>query len=173
MGTIEPVQPAANPYAPPRAVVRDVLPAFTAMQPAERMTRLGASLLDTLIFLGMAYVPFLVGVFIAAAATRGNSAFPMLIGFLCFIAGFAVWLVMTFRNMVENGQSIAKKIVGIKVVRSDGSPVSLGRLILLRNVVNMILGFVPAYGLIDALFIFNESRQCLHDKIADTIVINA
>jgi hypothetical protein len=32
---------------------------------------------------------------------------------------------------------------------------------------------VPFYFLIDVLFIFGERRQCLHDKIADTIVINA
>jgi len=173
MGIIEPVQPAANPYAPPRAVVRDVLPSYTAMQRADPGARLGAHLLDALIFFGMVYIPFLVGTFITAAAIRGNSPFPVLIGFLCLIAGLAVWLIMTFRNVVENGQSIAKKIIGIKVVRSDGSPVSLGRLILLRNVVNMALGFIPVYAMIDALFIFSESRQCLHDKIADTIVINA
>ncbi len=173
MGTSEPVQPAANPYAPPRAVVRDVLPSYAGLQRADPGARLGAYLLDALIFVGMVYVPFLVGLFIAAAATRDNSPFPVLIGFLCLIAGLAAWLIMTFRNIVENGQSIAKKIIGIKVVRSDGSPISLGRLIVLRNVVNMILGFIPAYALVDALFIFSESRQCLHDKIADTIVINA
>jgi len=64
-------------------------------------------------------------------------------------------------------------MVGIKVVRSDGSPASLGRLIWLRNVLNGVIAIIPAYGLIDSLFIFSESRQCLHDKIADTIVIKA
>ena len=33
-----------------------------------------------------------------------------------------------------------------------------------------MLSVIPLYGFIDALFIFGESRQCLHDKIADTIV---
>jgi uncharacterized RDD family membrane protein YckC len=29
------------------------------------------------------------------------------------------------------------------------------------------------YGLIDSLLIFRESRRCLHDNIADTIVVKA
>jgi hypothetical protein len=32
---------------------------------------------------------------------------------------------------------------------------------------------IPLFGIIDALFIFGDARQCLHDKIADTIVIKA
>ena len=48
-----------------------------------------------------------------------------------------------------------------------------GGIFWLRNVVNGLLGIIPLYGIIDALFIFGESRQCLHDKIADTIVIKA
>jgi len=64
-------------------------------------------------------------------------------------------------------------MLGIRVVRTDGSPASLGRVIWLRNILNSVLGIVPLYGLIDSLFIFAESRQCLHDKIADTIVIKA
>jgi len=73
----------------------------------------------------------------------------------------------------RNGQSIAKKMLGIKVVRSNGSPASLGRVFWLRNFVNLLLGIIPLYGLVDALLIFGEPRQCVHDKIADTIVIKA
>jgi uncharacterized RDD family membrane protein YckC len=58
-------------------------------------------------------------------------------------------------------------------VRADGSRVSLGRLILLRNVVVWILSMIPLFSIVDALFIFGEARQCLHDKIADTIVVKA
>ena len=89
------------------------------------------------------------------------------------LVGFAVWCWLTISTMKRNGQSIAKKILGIKVVRSDGSPASLGRIFWLRNVVNGLISIIPLYGLIDALFIFGESRQCLHDKIADTIVVKA
>jgi uncharacterized RDD family membrane protein YckC len=80
---------------------------------------------------------------------------------------------LTILFVSRNGQSIGKKLLGIKVVRSDGSKASLGRIFLLRNVVNTLLGIIPLYGLVDALLIFGEARQCVHDKIADTIVIKA
>ncbi len=59
----------------------------------------------------------------------------------------------------------------------ERSYASLGRIFWLRNVVNLIPSVIPyvgnIYGLVDALFIFSESRQCVHDKIADTIVVKA
>jgi hypothetical protein len=39
--------------------------------------------------------------------------------------------------------------------------------------VNGLLGIIPLYGIIDLLFIFGQRRQCIHDLIADTIVIKA
>jgi hypothetical protein len=32
---------------------------------------------------------------------------------------------------------------------------------------------IPLYGFIEVLFIFGENRQCLHDRMADTIVVEA
>ena len=89
------------------------------------------------------------------------------------LIGLVIWAWFTLKFMARNSQSIAKKWLQIKVVRADGSRVSLGRLILLRNVVVWILSLIPMFGIIDVLFIFGESRQCLHDRIADTIVIKA
>jgi uncharacterized RDD family membrane protein YckC len=77
----------------------------------------------------------------------------------------------------RNGQTIAKKILSIKVVRKDGSKAGVGRIFWLRNVVNTLIAMVPLvggiYALVDALMIFGDPRQCIHDKIADTIVIRA
>jgi uncharacterized RDD family membrane protein YckC len=79
--------------------------------------------------------------------------------------------------VAANGQTIAKKLLGIKVVRSDGTRATVGRIFWLRNVVNTLISMIPLigglYALVDALFIFTERKQCLHDKIADTIVVNA
>jgi len=49
----------------------------------------------------------------------------------------------------------------------------MSRVIFLRNILNGIIGFVPLYGIVDILFIFSDNRQCLHDKLADTIVVKA
>jgi uncharacterized RDD family membrane protein YckC len=47
----------------------------------------------------------------------------------------------------------------------------------LRNVVNLLISTIPfvgwIYAIVDVLFIFSENKQCLHDKIAGTIVVNA
>jgi uncharacterized RDD family membrane protein YckC len=93
------------------------------------------------------------------------------------MAGWVAVVVITIVLVHRNGQTIGKKLVGIKVARSDGSRASLGRIFWLRNVVNGIPQMIPflgyVYMLVDHLFIFGDKRQCLHDKIADTIVVNA
>ena len=164
-----------NPYAPPSATVYDVTDRNSPLVPAGRGTRLGAQILDGVIVGVMVYVPMLIG-----AALSGSTDFETLrfgalplAAFLVGTAGFIVWLYVTIVNVSRNGQTIAKKLLNIKVVRADGSRASLGRIFWLRNVLNTLISIIPLYGIIDPLFIFSESRQCLHDKIADTIVVNA
>lgn len=161
-----------NPYAPPQAVVLDIADPRLDTRLAERGTRLVASILDGLIFAGMVYLPLILTSVATSAESRdGGGGMGVVIGALLTLVGFVAWSWLTIRYVVRNGQSIGKKITGIKVVRSDGTPVTLGRIFWLRNVVNGLISIIPLYGLIDALFIFGESRQCLHDKIADTIVV--
>ena len=163
-----------NPYAPPKGEVRDV--AEYGGDPADRLLRLGAAILDGIVFACMVYLPLFV--ILAGAgelqepATETNEV-VLGLGVILMLVGGIAWIWLTILFVARNGQTIAKKLVGIKVVRSDGSPASLGRIFWLRNVVNGLLGIIPLYGLIDILFIFGEQRQCLHYKIADTIVVKA
>lgn len=165
-----------NPYAPPRARVRDVVAPKEQLVLAERSSRLGAAIVDGLIFSAMVYIPLILGTVITAAGAdasgEANPAF-VLIGFGLAFAGFVVWAYLNLKQMGATGQSLAKKYFNIKVVRSDGSPASLSNLIWKRNVVNWLLGIIPLYGIIEILFIFAEDRKCIHDKIADTIVVEA
>jgi uncharacterized RDD family membrane protein YckC len=165
-----------NPYAPPEAVVQDVVDPAEGILLADRSTRFGAALLDGLIVGALVYAPMVIGALIGGmpAVTDGEAGFPGL-GLAMGLAavGFVAWLWVTIKFLKANGQSIGKKACGIKTVRRDHSPVSVSRVIWLRNVVNTILGIIPFYGFIDVLFIFGESRRCVHDHLADTIVIKA
>ena len=175
MNTVSPNQP--NPYAPPQADVGDAGDQDTGAELAGRGERLGAYILDSIISTVMVGVPLLVGMnWNALAAQDWMNAFTPL-GMGLAGVGLLVWAAITTYLVHKNSQTIAKKIVGIKVVRTDRSHASLGRIFWLRNVVNLIPNLIPyvssIYGLVDACFIFGETRQCVHDKIADTIVVKA
>ena len=167
-----------NPYAPPLSNVADVADSRVAFMHADRGTRLGAAILDGIILFGMVYLPFLIAMVGQGTAGPGDPIGEgispmMIIGLMLTAVGLGAWCWLTILYVSRNGQSIAKKLLNIKVVRSDGSAATLGRIFWLRNVVNSLLGVIPLYGLIDILFIFGETRQCLHDKIGDTIVVKA
>ncbi len=169
-----------NPYAPPQAAVQDVTDSGEHVL-AGRGARLGATILDGLIVVVAMYVPLIVAVKLSGHALFVNAQFNAAgIGELALVLPVAGLLAVCWFNYLyvsRNGQSIAKKIVGIKLVRADGAPVSVARVFWLRNVLNTAIGSIPlvgaVYWLVDALLIFGERRQCMHDKIADTIVINA
>jgi uncharacterized RDD family membrane protein YckC len=162
----------SNPYAPPAAEVEDIYDPAAPVELADRATRLGAFLLDSVILGAMVYAPLFVSFALTAAMNRPNPG-VLVGGILVGLGGFVIWCWLTIRGVMRSGQSIGKKLLAIRVVRTDGSPASLGRIFWLRNVVNAVLSLVPVYWVIDPMFIFSDSRQCLHDKIADTIVIRA
>jgi len=94
--------------------------------------------------------------------------------FLLMIVGI---VVVNWIWLYRNGQTIGKRLLSIKIVRTDGSRAGLLRIIFLRFIPTGILSSIPLIGfsftLLDPLLIFQKSRRCLHDLIADTIVIDA
>jgi uncharacterized RDD family membrane protein YckC len=171
---------AANPYAPPRAEVRDTAPDDGEMQLAGRGERLGAALLDSLVWALVVFAPLAMGLnYPALLAREYGAAFASISSghFTLVALGVLALLGVTAYLVHKNSQTIGKKLVGIKVVRSDFSPASFARILFMRNLVNVLPGLIPYlgnfYSLIDHLFIFSDRRQCVHDKIADTVVVKA
>jgi uncharacterized RDD family membrane protein YckC len=173
------MQDQVNPYAPPKAVVRDAAEAGE-FNLATRGSRLGAALLDSLTGFVVALPVFIAMgpniVSLMAGGQIDNLAAIGLAGAISSVLAIAL-LIVTIILVSRNAQTIGKKLVGIKVARSDGSKAGLGRIFWLRNVVNTLISMIPfvgsLYGLVDVLFIFGEKQRCLHDHIADTIVIRA
>jgi uncharacterized RDD family membrane protein YckC len=158
---------------------------------AERGARLLAASIDELIVLG-AFLPMLIGPVrlissMIATSLTGELADTSNVvsdivssmlqgpGIIVTVIALLAWCVITAWLVTANGQSIGKRLVKIKVVRTDGSRASFGRIVLLRNFVSSLPGLLPYLGWIylfaDPLLIYQDSRRCIHDLIADTIVV--
>lgn len=159
-----------NPFAPPVAKVEDAAP--VSGEAAGRDTRLVAAIIDTIVYFAVAYAVGLATGRSIYAEEDGSLAF-MLANSLALAAFAAVQALPLHRR----GQSLGKMAVGIRIVRTDGSRASLVRLVGLRLVPFWAINMVPFVGwlvsLVDCLLIFRDSRRCLHDDIADTVVVRA
>lgn len=164
----------SNPYAPPKAFVQDVADQNAAAELAGRGTRLGAYLLEALIGVVVAMPILFSGLIDYKTAQLTPENVPMAMWIFTVGASIAIF-VLTLVWLYKYGQTIGKRILGIKIVRSDRSRAGLARIIFLRYIVAALPGVILSglWNLIDALFIFGEKRQCVHDKIADTIVVKA
>ena len=61
-----------------------------------------------------------------------------------------------------------------RFLRSDGSHPTLGRSFAARTMLSFTIGFFfGPFALVDALWIFGGEQRCLHDLMADTIVVPA
>lgn len=174
-----------NPYAPPKT---ERWRTCAEGELAERTTRLGAYLLDSLVLFASAIpLVFILTLSIAErAAKRGGFsvdstsglAFEALVGAL---VGPIPLTLYQWYLIATRGQTLGKKWTGIKIVKSDGSPVDFTSGVLRRNWLLSIPSVIPTFGgglsviisLIDPLMILGDGRRCLHDLIADTKVIVA
>jgi uncharacterized RDD family membrane protein YckC len=153
---------------------------------AGRGARLAAKIVDGLTVLAVllvAGVMAAIGISLATAL-HGPGAMRVLglslaailaglTGFLCLVA-LIIWNCIWLQRY---GQTVGKRVLHVRIVRSSGERASLGRIFGLRYLPMMLLGAIPKLGalitLIDYLLIFRDSRRCLHDQIADTKVVKA
>ena len=168
-----------NPYAAPTAVIDDVHAWDTydlENRKAGRGKRLGAAVLDGLINLIWA-APIFWGATMVGDVEKGiKPAAPMA---SVLLLGLALLLGIFITNCVllhRHGQTLGKRALDIAIVRTDGSRMGLLRYLFIRVLPVGLLGAIPYAGwlatLIDPLLIFGKDKRCLHDLIADTIVVD-
>lgn len=166
-----------NPYAAPTAQVQPTAAERfdDEMVTAGRLPRLLAALVDAGVSMVIA-IPALIGVFRFNPATRSIGELGGSLVLLS-VVGYIALFIYTLMLLSREGQTIGKRTIGIRIVRTDGERASLGRLFWLRYFVPGLIGAVPYLGwifsLANILWIFGEQRRCLHDHIADTMVVNA
>ncbi len=149
--------PSNNNYAPPQSVVSDVALNDTAFEKASRLSRFVAVFVDGIIFtipLSWTYVSYFrnlttAGVGGVHGQVPGNPfavwAQMAQTGTPFYFGGFInlILLGVTAMLVYKNGQTIGKRLLGIKVVRTDGSRASFPRIFFLRNVLNLAIMIVP------------------------------
>lgn len=117
-------------------------------------------------------------------------------GFIVVIPSFIVMMVLPFPdflkdilmslvagallvainwNHLQNGQTIGKKMLGLRIVRKDGSAAAREHIVMRRILPLWVVGAIPILGplllLADALCIFRPANNTLHDDYADTKII--
>ena len=156
-----------NPYAPGPSGPYGAAPPHS-LPPATRTARLIARILDRLL-VALACIP---GVVLAAAGVIGSgisgidderAVLLALPGAALAVAGALILSIYQWLRIAASGQTIGKRMLGVRIVRVDGTPVDFGSGVLMRVWVNWLLNFVPFYGIADALFILTDERRCIHD----------
>mgnify|MGYP003422793069 FL=1 len=166
-----PPQPSQR-YAPPIAEVADVSATGEA-QLAGRGARLGGAIIDGVMLLGLWWLVGLVTPWNIFSPKMAEAGFVAMIGMQ--LLGLLLFAIVNGYLLMSRGQTIGKLLLGMRIVRPDGSAATPGRVIGLRYGVGWMLSAIPVigmvYALVDCLMIFRADRRCLHDLIADTIVV--
>ena len=184
-GNFDPA-PASAPTAGTAAAVE--------LTPADRLTRLFAVLIDSAIgvlcalpgalVLGSAFFQIVID------ASRGlepdfTDIEPgrLLLGMALIGLGTFSLLLVQIIMVSMRGQTIGKRLLGIRIVRfGDGSNPGFVRAWLLRSLGVGLIGTLAAlilpmlgnlFSIVNYAFIFRADRRCLHDFIADTKVVKA
>ena len=107
----------------------------------------------------------------------------LLLGGALLLVALLALLVVQVWMLTTRGQSIGKRIVGIRVVRQDGSAAGIVYAWVLRELAITGIGVIasmipllgillqPAFHLTDWCMIFSDDQRCLHDRIAGTKVV--
>jgi uncharacterized RDD family membrane protein YckC len=136
-------------------------------------SRFLASLLDTLI-VGLLQVVILIVLTLIIRAFDGNAFSDQVSAWVYAIFGLVAaifyWGYYVFFEMLWNGQSPGKRWVGLRVIRGDGTPITISES-LIRNLARLVDFLPAAYGVgIVTMFIDKQSRR-LGDLAAGTLVV--
>lgn len=163
-----------NPFQPPTARVDDE-------GPGEELASLGQRLLASIIdaVIGFVFaIPIMMMMGTWSALMSGRASQPSILqNLLGIFLGCLFFLLAHGYFLKTAGQTIGKKLIGIRIVDLSDNLPSFTRLIGARYLPVWLTSAIPFIGgllvIVDALFIFGSERRCLHDRIAGTKVIRA
>jgi uncharacterized RDD family membrane protein YckC len=172
----------SNRFAPPKAQLAEPGSMADGPQLAGRGQRLVAVILDSLLMMLLVWpVSLLFGgtAFLTPADPSTPADVFAMMGkmFMTMLPGYVIAGLVQAWSLHAFGGTLGKKLMGLRIVRDDGSRAGFVRLFFGRGAAAIVPAMIPLLGslwaLVDSVLIFRDSRQCLHDQIADTIVVTA
>ena len=134
------------------------------------LLRCGAVLIDYILLICPVVISFLLG---RAFNETGEKDGANLLNSTLINAGWLIMILLAVTNFVIfplfTGKSLGKMLTGLRIVKTDGNPPSLGSL-LIRHLVGYPLT-VLTLGLGFLLSVFNKKGRALHDLLAGTVVV--
>lgn len=161
--------PTTGAWSPaPRATISK-RPAMRVAAPFDRL--LGA----TIDFIAAVVLPILVGLAVAGVAWALGDPEPLLWYAVPMFAIFAAVQVTQWVMLARSGQSIGKRVVGIRIVDDrSGKVPDFFRTVVVRSwLPGFLSAWLPIFFIIDIIFIFGRDARCLHDMMASTLVVLA
>lgn len=130
--------------------------------------RCGALCIDYILVVSIPVVTLLLGVLFGSTTNSQTGGVSNSTGWLL---GILLCLTNFFILPAVGGQTIGKMLTGIRIVKSNGSGVSFGT-ILIRHLLGYFLTVIT-FGLGFLLSVFGRNGRALHDLVAGTIVVYA
>ncbi len=109
-------------------------------------------------------------------ASRGERLLAWFVNAVIFILSiitlFIGWVIWWF-IVAPRGQNPGKAVVGLRVIRTDGSAVGTGGMFV-RGLAGQLAGVVPFGNIVDsAWLLWDKDAQTLHDKLVNSVVVKA
>ncbi len=162
---------SSNPYAAPVATATSAFDFAARLKLASRSLRFAGAILDSTIY-GIGTIPALS---VMAMADANNDDILQAFGTLMFMGGLLLVGIGNWVLITRSGQSFAKRLLGMRIVRENGQLPGFLHGVFLRHWVLSFFCICYPVGilvyLIDGLIIFGGKRQCLHDLMAGTLVV--
>lgn len=161
-----------NLYAAPKADVSEVVLEKNPI--ANKMNRFLASLIDVVVMMCVVIpATFFIGIFDSLMKGQEPTFVQnLIIGFSALV----VFFVLNTHLLMKHGQTIGKKLLGIKIVDLDGNLPNFSKHLVKRYGMYFGLGYIPVVGqflsLINILFVFGKDARCGHDHFARTKVVD-
>ncbi len=161
-----------QPYRPPRSSSRKKKRSKKDAPIADLGKRFLGAIIDGFVYFIAYSLPiFLFGMFAAINDIDIDSNMPMLVALVVLGLGSAFGLQVFL--LATRSQTIGKIVVNTCIYDYDsGRPATWGKTVGVRLILNQLISFLPFYGLVDILFILSDEHRCLHDRLANTYVVD-